>query len=346
MAVIVHAASFSIGAKGGNQHNTAIKLSNGLIRNGHLVLNFSERDVARAGTLLGHRRFGRAIANRALLDFCRHHQPDLLLLGHSDMIEPATVTEARNMVPGIRIAQWYIDALFVPENVRRIEAKLAVVDATLVSTGSAALVPLRSGGRRVGFLPNPVDLSIERGENHLRPDLPFDLFYACHEPRRIVCGKEWEMGAFMAALAAELPGLRMLVAGLDGRPRLNGAPYQKALEAAALGLNISVRADWPLYSSDRLAQMIGNGMAILIERATGYDALFGDDEMLFFSSLEELAAKIGGMIADPVRRQAVAAAGRAKYLRLFNERTVARYLLDFAFDHVDAAAYGWPEGLV
>jgi hypothetical protein len=80
MAVIVHAASFTIGAKGGNQHNSAIKLSNGLIRNGHLVLNFSERDVARANTVFGHRKLGGARVNRALLDFCRHHQPDLLML--------------------------------------------------------------------------------------------------------------------------------------------------------------------------------------------------------------------------------------------------------------------------
>ena len=48
MAVIVHASSFTVGAKGAFQHNTAIKISNGLIRNGHLVLNFSQRDVARS----------------------------------------------------------------------------------------------------------------------------------------------------------------------------------------------------------------------------------------------------------------------------------------------------------
>src|SRR5579862_2777620 len=95
MTVIVHASSFTIGAKGGFQHNTAIKISNGLIRNGHLVLNFSERDVARAGTLFGHRKFGRATVNRALRDFCREHSPDLLLLGHADMVDRATVIEIR-----------------------------------------------------------------------------------------------------------------------------------------------------------------------------------------------------------------------------------------------------------
>ena len=349
MAVIVHAASFTIGTKaGGFQHNTAIKLSNGLIRNGHLVLNFSDRDVARAGSLMGHSKFGRAAVNRALFDFCRHHRPDLLLLGHADLIETATVTEIRDAVPRLRVLQWNVDPLFEPENVARIEAKLGAVDATLVTTGPTALGALRSGGRRVGFMPNPADPSIERGENHLKASLPFDLFYACGHPSRPlrrVCGKDWNMDEFATALLAALPGVKPLLAGLHGQPQLGGAAYQAALETAALGLNISRRADWPLYSSDRLAQMIGNGMAVLIERATGYGTLFGDDEMLFFSSFEELVAKIRDMVAMPAARQALAAKGRDKYLRLFNERIVARYLFDFAFDRVDAAAYGWPAEL-
>jgi len=349
MAVIVHAASFTIGTKGGFQHNTAIKLSNGLIRNGHLVLNFSDRDVARAGSIMGHSKFGRAAVNRALFDYCRRHRPDLLLLGHADLINAATIRDIRNAAPGVRVVQWNVDPLFEPENVARIEAKLSAVDATLVTTGPEALGPLRAGGRRVGFLPNPVDPSIERGENHRKPVLPFDLFYACGHPSRPlrrVCGKAWDMDEFMTALLAELPGVRPLLAGLHGRPRLGGADYQTALESAALGLNVSRRGDSPLYSSDRLAQMIGNGMAVLIERGTGYDRLFGDDEMLFFSSFDELVATIRGALAAPGRRQFLAARGRDKYLRLFNERVVARYLFDFAFDRVDAAAYGWPPDLI
>jgi Glycosyl transferases group 1 len=349
MAVIVHAATFAVGTKGGGfQHNTAIKLSNGLIRNGHLVLNFSDRDVARAASVMGHSKFGRAAVNRALLGYCRANRPDLLLLGHADLIEPATVAEIRNAVPGLRVMQWNVDPLFEPENVARIEAKLGMVDATLVSTGPTALGGLRVGGRHVGFLPNPVDLSIERGENHLKAVLPFDLFYACGHPGRPlrrICGKDWHMDEFMTALLAELPGVKPLLAGLHGRPRLGGANYQAALESAALGLNISRRADWPLYSSDRLAQMIGNGMAVLIERATGYDKLFDDDEMLFFSTFDELVAKIRDMVAAPAARQALAAKGRDKYVRLFNERTVAQYLMDFAFDRAHAATYGWPAEL-
>lgn len=348
MAVIVHAGSFTIGAKGGFQHNVAIKLSNGLIRNGHLVLNFSDRDVARASSIMGSRKFGRGAVNRTLRDYCRINRPDLLLLGHADMIEAATVAQIRDAVPGLRVLQWNVDPLFDAGNMRRIKAKQGVVDATLVSTGIAALAPLRQGGRRVGFLPNPVDRSIEHADNQRREALAFDLFYACafgHE-RRYVCGRDWTMDELMAALLRELPDVKARLAGLLGAPRLAGAAYQDALQSAAIGLNISRRPDWPLYSSDRLAQMIGNGMAILIERVTGYDAFFGEDEMLFFASFEELVRQVRDAVADPARRQAVAAAGYAKYQRYFNERTVAQYVLDFAFDRADPRSYGWPDGLI
>jgi hypothetical protein len=88
--------------------------------------------------------------------------------------------------------------------------------------------------------------------------------------------------------------------------------------------------------------MAGNGQAILIDRATGYDRLFTAEQMAFFTSLDELIAHLRRMIDDPAWRQALAAAGRARYHALFNEICLARYVVDVAFDSHDAKAYEWP----
>ena len=64
--------------------------------------------------------------------------------------------------------------------------------------------------------------------------------------------------------------------------------------------------------------------------------------MLFFSSMDELAAQLCRAIAEPAWRQAVAEAGRARYHALFSETVVARYVADIAFDRHDPAAYEWP----
>ena len=50
MARIIHVGAFSLRAKGAFQHSVEHKLSNGLTRLGHQVVNFSDRQAARART--------------------------------------------------------------------------------------------------------------------------------------------------------------------------------------------------------------------------------------------------------------------------------------------------------
>jgi hypothetical protein len=341
---IIHVSSYPISVKSKNLHAVQIKLSNGFTRNGHNVLNFSDRDMARARGF-GHRRFGVKYVNKTLLEICSMHRPDLLLLGHADIIQPATLAEIKYNHPDIRIVQWNVDPLFDPGNVRRIEAKLDVVDATLISTAGEALRPFIRPGKPVGFLPNPVDTTIETGQNHMRGDLTYDLFYACGNPARPprhVFGRDWNMNDFVANLRSLCPQLRMRLPGLNGSPLIFAQTYQSELEQAAVGLNISRRPDSFFYSSDRIAHLAGNGLAVCIERGAGYETLFSEKEMVFASSLEELAGHLTMLATAPRVRQAIASAGRARYLALFNERLVARYIEEVAFDRISEGTYEWP----
>jgi hypothetical protein len=342
---ILHVGNFGSRAKGAFLHSVAPKLSRGLIRAGHAVVDFADRDAARAGNILGARKFGIAAANRALARLAHDMRPQMLLLGHADTITAATVASLREADPALRVLQWNVDPMFEPDNITRLRAKLDVVDATLVSTAGEALAPLRRAGMRLGFLPNPTDFSIESGCAHLTAELPYDLFYACGHPSsppRHIFGRAWNINDFFAELRAAVPGLRAKLAGIEGQPNVAGAAYQDALCRSAAGLNISRRQDQLLYSSDRLAHLAGNGLAVLIDRGSGYDKLFDETQMLFFSSMDELATQLRRVIAEPAWRQSVAAAGRARYHALFNEEVVARYVVDVAFDRHDPARYAWP----
>lgn len=342
---ILHVGNFGSRAKGAFLHSVAPKLSRGLVRAGHAVVDFSDRDAARAGSLLGNRKLGIGAANRALTRLVHDMQPALLLLGHADTIRAETLAALRRAFPAMRVLQWNVDPLFEPDNVARLRGKIDVVDATLVSTAGEALRAVARPGMRLGFLPNPVDFSIESGRADLQADLPHDMFYACGHPRsplRTAFGQDWDMDIFLAELRRQVPGLRAKLAGPEGQPNLAGAPYQAALESCATGLNLSRRQDALLYSSDRIAHMAGNGLAVLIDRATGYDRLFTAGQMGFFASMEELAALLRRLIADPAARQAMAQAGRARYHALFNETRVAEYVLDVAFDRLDPARYEFP----
>jgi hypothetical protein len=345
---IVHVSNFGQKPRGAFQHGAAPKISNGLIRNGHFVANFSDRDVARAGSWFGdHRKFGIGSANRVLREFCYNTRPDLLLLGHADVIRPKTLLAIRQDLPALKIVQWNVDAVYEPDNsdnIRRIRSKLEAVDATLVTTAGDTLASLAKLERGyLGFFPNPVDFSIESGRNHENKNLPYDLFYACgnHRPRN-VCGEDWLPEHLFQHIESTVPGVRSHITGVRQFPSVTGAAYQQALESAAIGLNLSRRNDIFLYSSDRLAHMCGNGMAILMDRATGYNKLIGENEFAFFSTLDELTAQIRRLVADVDYRQALAKAGRDRYHALFNEQIVARYITDVAFGTLRESDYPWP----
>jgi len=345
MAKILHVGGFSLKPKGGSfLHSVAWKISNGFTRNGHAVANFSDRDMARAGSLLGHRKFGIGAANKALHAYCREARPDLLVLSHADVIRPETIADIRAALPGLRVVQWNVDPVFEPDNVRRIAAKLDVVDATLVSTAGKALLPLWRPGKLLGFFPNPVDFSIERARTHEKRELPFDLFCAVggeHSPR-FLGGAWWTPAQLIAKLEAEIPAIRLKLAAMRGLPVLIGARLEEAFETTAAGLNFSRRNDYYLYSSDRIAHMAGNGLAVLVDRATSYGELFSEDEFAFFSTFDELVEQVKRLIADPAYRQMIGRNGRARYHQLFNEQIIARYVLEVAFGTIKESDYPWP----
>jgi len=341
---VVHVSGFPTGLRPAPHHSVEMKLSNGLVRLGNLVLNFSDKDVARGKSLFGSRKFGRAAVNRALLDFCKYHRPDVLLFGHADMILPDTVRAIREILPRIKIGQWNVDPLFEPDNVARIGTKLDVVDASFITTAGAPLEALRAGRYRISFMPNPADVSIERGRADLEAELPYDLFYACGNPMRPlreVCGKAWDMNSLFTLLTDRLPHLRTRLAGVYGEPLIKAAAYQTALQQSAIGMNISRRSDHLLYSSDRIAQLAANGCLVAIERKVGYGAYFDDDAMLFFSDIDELVDRLAVLIAEPAKRMRMATRGREIYLEKFNERKVAAHLLSVLFEETAPEAMPW-----
>ncbi|MDF7675047.1 glycosyltransferase [Acetobacteraceae bacterium ESL0709] len=320
------------------------KLSNGFIRNGHYVLNFSYRDVARHYGFFNSRLLGRKAMWHALKKTVASFRPDVLILGHGYMIPPEIISEIRQVLPDMKAIQWNIDALFVEQNRLDVVARHEVVDASFVSTGERHLYGLLGDTKIVGFLPNPVDLSVERGRNFESKHLPYDVFYSCGNPDRLreICGRYWQMDEFCVMLEGRLPAeTRFAYAGVRQQPYRSGYHYVELLENSAIGLNISRRSDYALYSSDRLAHMIGNGQLVAIERAIGYDRFFSEDEMIFFSSVEELCDRIRYYIRNPEELQKSAYKGWEHYSRLFNEVSVSDYMLRKTFGILKTDEYPW-----
>src|SRR3954452_1640190 len=79
------------------------KLIHGLIRCGHSVVHFRDRDEADAA-FLNIRPIGAPLANRRFRRLVEAYEPDFIVLYHADVITPASLAYVKAIVPGCRIA--------------------------------------------------------------------------------------------------------------------------------------------------------------------------------------------------------------------------------------------------
>jgi hypothetical protein len=310
------------------------KLLHGFIRLGCNVQVFNDREAARGATPLLRSAAGRPAANRKLLQTCDNFRPDLLLLGHCELIDNATLEKARAAVPGLRIAYRNVDPLPDAANRARIKRRASAVDAIFLTSAAPIHGVPPDSPARVYFMPNPVDEAIDIGRSFARSDQPHDLFFAVGRPDARL--------RFVQSALQRLPALRADLRGLPGRPPVRGCAYLDALANARMALSISRPDTVYLYASDRMSQLLGNGLLTFQSRATGFQDLFGEDQIAFYEDADELVEKLDFFSRhDEARRKAAEAGWRAAH-SMFASHRVAKYILERSFDQPLSESYPWP----
>src|SRR3546814_30993 len=190
------------------------KLLHGLVRLGCNLQVFNDREMARGSTPLLRSAAGRAAANRKLIKACRNFRPDLLLLGHCELIKNETVDAIRSDNPGLRIAYRNVDPLPDLPNLARIRRRADVADAIFLTSASPIHGVPPDSRARVYFMPNPIDPAIDVGRSFSRSDQDHDLFFA-------VGGADERMRTVEAAMQ-RLPALRADLRGTRGRAAVRG----------------------------------------------------------------------------------------------------------------------------
>ncbi|MAU59632.1 MAG: hypothetical protein CMI62_02755 [Parvibaculum sp.] len=334
---IVLVGNFNEKRAGANFYATVRKLANGFVRNGHQVMSFSDRDVAREASKWGIGRAGDSHANERLIELCANFRPDLLVLFHADKIANETVRELRRRLPALRVCVVNIDALFLPENVARIHRFAEVADMTFITTAGERLREFATPTHSLSYIPNPADPSVETLQCFAENDQPAD--FLC------TVGAETSTtprGKFLREIEKRVPEARYAYYGLEERASLQGMDYFDAIASARMGLNLNREEGYPLYSSDRLAQYAGNGLLVFVARSTGYDEIFSDEEFAFYRDIDELAEKLRFFLKNDGERQRIARNGHERYHTFFSERLVARYIEDVMEGRPLSGSYAWP----
>lgn len=333
---ILHVANQQLRRYGLTRVSWAQKLFFGLIKNGHFVQSFSDRDVAAFEAPFGIRDLGARKANRRLIETAEAMQPDLVIVGHCDLIENATLSTIRERIPGVAIAGCNNDPLFIPENVAKIRRRCELVDAMFVSTGMRELRQFKGQRARVYHMPNPVDESIERFDASKLTDPPTDLIY-CSNATKYTKRRE-DIRYLQERLKDDL---KFDVYGSFGRPPVWGIDYDRVLSQSKMGINFNRQEGLHWYSSARIAQLGGNGILVLTNAAAGFDTLFPAETLVYYRDLDELATKARAFHRDDDKRRAWAAASRRFFHQEMNSTLNAQWIVEATLDIEHSHPYAW-----
>ncbi|MHC4976447.1 MAG: glycosyltransferase family protein [Planctomycetota bacterium] len=331
---IVHCANYHFKKDGSEFANWDLKLDNGFAHNGWYVYPFSVNDRARMLSPTGHKTFGVKRANRALLETCRNVHPDVLVLGHAQNVTRETLLRVRDMLPEIRILLWYCDSVADDADTGHLYERMDALDAMFFSTGGAMIEPYAGEGRLSAFVPNPVDINIESNRAFECADPEYDVvFFGRDDPRR---------NPILERLRTSVPGVRHGYFGCLGNPGVYGHQRERVLARSAMALNLSRWNDIELYSSNRIADVIGNGLLTMTHASSGLQALYPDDEVVYFESEGELAERVEYFRDRTDERRHMARRAWEHAHRDHSSELVARFMIEATLRREGSRDVAWP----
>ena len=167
------------------------------------------------------------------------------------------------------------------------------------------------------FIPNPTDESFEMLNNYNNKSCIFDVFFALsHGVHRGILkrGKTDEREKFINQLIEMTPNVKFDVYGINRVQPIWADSFYKSLSRSKMGINLSQGEPIKYYSSDRVAQLIGNGLLTFIDEKTFYTDFFNKNEIITYKNINDLIEKILKYKRDDKLRKQIARKGKIKYL--------------------------------
>lgn len=329
-------------------YDTPMKLINGFIRTNNVVLYYSDRDMARFSNIFKSRKMGVKKCNKELIKRIPSFAPDLIVFNHADVILGDTLKEIRIRWPNIKMVQVNVDPIFNPDNVERMRDKSGLVDASFITTYGPALKKIKKDDKPIYFMPNVIDSSIEEHRVFEKTNLENDLFFAyghapAGDPRYDIPQN----------ILKKLPEIKFRLCIASEGTGVWGNDYYQVVGNSKCGLNLTRKQekdrvggkdDLYLYSSDRISLLVGNGLLTFTDKEFSLDRLFSEDEMVFYGDEAELHEKLK-FYTNPkndAERIRIAKNGWEKGHNAYNEKRIASFIIDKAFETLHKYEYDWP----
>ena len=343
---ILHITNFNERHNGRLFFNTGRRINNGFIRLGNSVLEFSDRDIQKHYKSYTDIKGSKSL-NDKLLKTCYNYKPDLIVLGHADLISSTMLGNLKDEYPNLKIAQWFLDPLNkngpdFSKNKKRILDKSEFIDSNFLTTSPDVLNFLSKKVRNF-FIPNPADFSFETLNNFSHEcsnDVFFALSHGVHRGNLKMRTTD-DREKFLKKLIDITKNVKFDIFGIDNVQPIWADQYFKTISNSKMGLNLSRGSPIKYYSSDRITQITGNGLVTLIDEKTGYRDFFNNNEMVFYKNISDLSEKILKISKDDKLRKKIAKNGKKKYLKHFNSNNVANFIINKTFELKSKQKYLW-----
>jgi len=342
---ILHITNFNERHNGRLHYNTGRRLNNGFIRNNHSVFTLSDRDVIHNSKKITDIT-GSNYLNQKILKINKIFKPELIVIGHADSIIDDTFEKIKETNKNIKFAQWFLDPVSTKgpdyqKNKLRFTSKSKFMNSSFLTTSPDAL---SFKVENSFFIPNPSDQSFETLDNHYRDPIN-DLFFAMsHGVHRGILkpGKFDKREIFLKKLLSKSDkNINFDFYGFLNRQPVWGEKFIDVISNSKMGLNLSRGEPLKYYSSDRIAQLFGNGLLTFLDEKTQLNDLFSNKEAIFYKNIDDLSEKILKYKKDNKERRKIAKNGKHKYMKFYNSKIVSQYIIDKTFDFKTKNQYIW-----
>ncbi len=312
------------------------KFTNGFIRNGHDVLEISDRDYIKNNRTFSFTPVKNSF-QKYLIESFKNYNPDLLFFGHTKNIDGETIDRLKSLNKNLIISQWNEDPVmpslnYSKNNIENIQKYSKLVDHNFITTNPSELKKQNINIDNFHFFFVPVDKNIEFFDVYnLRPQK--DLFYAMsHGVNRATLkeGIEDDRIIFLNNLVKKIPNIRYDFYGFANKQPIWGNNFFRSLINSKMGLNLSRGKPTKYYSSNRIASIMGNGLLTFIDKKVQMDHFFNTKEIVFYNNISDLADKINFYSRNDKLRKKIAKNGQKKYFRLFNEKRITEYFINIS----------------
>ena len=318
----------------------AKKISNGLIRNGHDVIDFDYRNH-------NYKLFDKASLDKKVIEITNNYQPNLIFLGHNNCLKRETISLIKEKY-NTKFALWYEDHVMKGDpnfnkNLGLIESNHDLIDQYFITT-SPDIIKTKIAKSKINFLPIPVDPNIESGcfyESIKNNDMFFALSNGVNFGK-LKRNSFDERSLFINDLIhLSNDNIKFKILGLyNEQPKWN-YEFNKELMTSKTALNLSRGGPSKYSSSNRIASIMGNGILPFIHEKIKYQDFFDNDEIITYKSSKDLILKLSNIKDNEFNLKKRSRNAKKRYFELFESKIISDFIINRIFQNRSNFKYKW-----